>query len=277
MKTNTFLLATTLSLTAFAGNIFAQAPISLDVNTLNPSCHGSANGAIVVNILGGVSPYRVNGVAITGSTYVTTDLTAGNYTLIVADATSESSTADVTLIQPQPINVHATVNHVTTYNGADGSIDIETNVPSTYFWTSVNGSSVYETSEDQPELKSDRYEVLITETATGCSTTRRFEIRQPAAPSLTSNYTPRKIDGMSSNSDNKSVTVYPNPSAGSINIKADGETVEAYIINEMGSIVHRVNLDLEIGIDTVELERGVYTLFYTEIDGSTYGERIIIK
>jgi hypothetical protein len=73
------------------------------------------------------------------------------------------------------------------------------------------------------------------------------------------------------------VTVYPNPSSGSINIKADGETVDAYIINEMGAVIYQVNLDLEMGIQTLELERGVYTLFYTESDGNTYGERIIIK
>jgi hypothetical protein len=45
----------------------------------------------------------------------------------------------------------------------------------------------------------------------------------------------------------------------------------------MGAVIYQVNLDLEMGIQTLELERGVYTLFYTESDGNTYGERIIIK
>jgi hypothetical protein len=204
-------------------------------------------------------------------------MSAGNYELSVSDVNHETSMANVTLIEPNPIAVHATTSHVTTFGGGDGAIDIETAVPCKFIWSSTNGSAVETTAQDQTSLRSDVYEALVIEKATGCQTKRRFEIRQPHAPSLVSNYNPDKTGFSNGGSTEKSVTVYPNPSAGSINIKADDKTSEAYIINEMGAIIYQVDVDLETGIQSLELERGVYTLYYTESDGNTYAERIIIK
>jgi hypothetical protein len=275
MKTKTFLLAS--ALTVLTGNIFAQQPISIHVSATNPTCNGYADGAIVVNIAGGTAPYSVDGVQITGDTYVTTDVAAGIFELVISDANLESTLANVTLVEPSPIPVHATYTNVTAYGLTNGAIDMETAVPCTFYWSAINGSPVAATAQDQTGLRSDVYETIITETSTGCMTRRRFEILQPLAPTLTSSYKPDKIGFINSGASNKSVTVYPNPSSGSINIKADEQTTEAYIINEMGAVVYHINLDFETGIQSLELERGVYTLFYTEIDGTTYGERIIIK
>ena len=275
MKTRTFLLAS--SLTVLTGSLFAQQPMSLHVSSINPTCNGYHDGAIVLNISGGTSPYRIDGVQFTGDTYVLTDVSAGNYELSVFDANMETATANVTLVAPSPIPVHAFTSQVTTFGGADGAIDIETGVPCKFVWSSTNGSAVELTAQDQTALSADVYEALIIVKATGCQTKRRFEIRQPHAPSLVTSYNPDKTGFDNGGSAEKMVTVYPNPSSGSINIKADGETVDAYIINEMGAVIYQVNLDLEMGIQTLELERGVYTLFYTESDGNTYGERIIIK
>jgi hypothetical protein len=275
MKTKTFLLAS--ALTVLTGNIFAQQPISIHVSATNPTCNGYADGAIVVNIAGGTAPYSVDGVQITGDTYVTTDVAAGVFELVISDANLESTLANVTLVEPSPIPVHATYTNVTAYGLTNGAIDMETAVPCTFYWSAINGSPVAATAQDQTGLRSDVYETIITETSTGCMTRRRFEILQPLAPTLTSSYKPDKIGFINSGASNKSVTVYPNPSSGSINIKADEQTTEAYIINEMGAVVYHINLDFETGIQSLELERGVYTLFYTEIDGTTYGERIIIK
>jgi len=275
LKTKTFLLASTL--TVLTGSLFAQQPISIHVSAINPTCNGYSDGAIVVNIAGGTTPYSVDGVQITGDTYVATDVAAGVFELVISDANLESTLANVTLVEPSPIPVHATYTNVTAYGLTNGAIDMETAVPCTFFWSAVNGSPVAATSQDQTGLRSDVYETIITETSTGCTTRRRYEILQPLAPTLTSSYKPDKIDFVNSGASNKAVTVYPNPSSGSINIKADEETTEAYIINEMGAVIYHVNLDLEMGIQSLELERGVYTLFYTEIDGTTYGERIIIK
>ncbi len=275
MKTKTFLLAS--SLTVLTGSLFAQQAISINVSTINPSCNGFTDGSIVINIAGGTAPYSVDGIQITGDTYVATDVAAGNYELSVTDANLESTLANVTLVQPAPITVNATYTNVTAYGLANGTINIETLVPCTYYWTSENGSPVETTTEDQIGLRSDVYEAVVREISTGCAIRRRFEILQPLAPTLTSGYQPDKTGFIHNEASNRSVTVYPNPSAGSINIKADGETVEAYIINEMGAMVYQVNLDLEAGIQSLELERGVYTMFYTEADGSTYAERIIIK
>jgi hypothetical protein len=275
MKTKTFLLAS--SLTVLTGSLFAQQPISIHVSTINPTCSGYADGAIVINIAGGTAPYTVDGVALTGDTYVATDIAAGNYELSVMDADLESTLANVTLVEPSPIPVQATYTNITAYGLTNGAINIETGVPCTFYWSSLNGSAVAATAEDQTGLRTDIYETVITETSTGCMTRRRFEILQPLAPTLTSSYKPDKIGFVNSGSTSKSVTVYPNPSAGSINIKADDKTSEAYIINEMGAIIYQVDMDLETGIQSLELERGVYTLYYTESDGNTYAERIIIK
>ena len=275
MKTRTFLLAS--SLTVLTGSLFAQQPMSIHVSTINPTCNGYADGAIVVNISGGTSPYRIDGVQFTGDTYVMTDVSAGNYELAVSDVNMGMATANVTLVEPSPIPVHAFTSNASTFGGADGAIDIETGVPCKFVWSSTNGSAVEVTAQDQTALRADVYEAMIIEKATGCQTKRRFEIRQPHAPSFVTSYNPDKTGFDNGGSTEKMVTVYPNPSSGSINIKADGETVDAYIINEMGAVIYQVNLDLEMGIQTLELERGVYTLFYTESDGNTYGERIIIK
>jgi hypothetical protein len=275
MKTRTFLLAS--SLTVLTGSLFAQQPMGIHVSPINPTCNGYRDGAVVINISGGVAPYRIDGVQFTGDTYVVTDMSAGNYEFSVSDVNLDRVTANVTLVEPSPIPVHANTSHVTTFGGSDGAIDIETGVPCKFIWSSTNGSTVAITAQDQTGLTSDVYEAIVIEKATGCQTKRRFEIRQPQAPVLGGNYNPDKTGFVNGGNTEKSVTVYPNPSAGSINIKADDKTVDAFIINEMGAVIYQIDLDLEAGIQSLELERGVYTLYYTESDGNRYAERIIIK
>jgi hypothetical protein len=273
MKTKTFLLAS--SLTLLTGSIFAQQPMTIQVSTINPSCNGYWDGTIALTITGGSSPYSVDGIPIAGDTYLAEYVAAGEYDLSVMDTNLDSVQVNVTLVEPAPIVVQAIISHVTGYGLADGAIDLETEVPCSYYWGAINGSAVSTSSQDQINLRPDIFETIVTELSTGCTTRRSFEITEPSAPVLPG-FNPDKLEFLSNENLYNALTVYPNPSSGNITIKAIREKGDAYIVDQMGVIVHRLKLDRET-IQSLDLEQGVYTVVYTDINGGSFEERIIIR
>jgi len=230
-----------------------------------------------LDIAGGTAPFRVNGVEIQGTTYTANNLLAGDYELVITDFNNETSTAYITLVQPAQLEVHALLDHVSTFGAADGSINLTVNAECTYFWQTEDGSHVDPYQEDQSHLTAGVYSVIITNVATGCNTYKRYEITQPHAPSFNTGYTPITTTSTNGSAEVRSVAVYPNPSVGSINIKSNRDAVEAYVINDFGAIVHVCDLSEEGKVESLDLKPGVYTLIFTEEDGTRNTERIMIR
>ena len=183
MKTNNFFRSLTLIAVTTLTSVAAMAQqLSLQVNYTNPSCFGLNNGEVVIDITGGTEPYYVNGLQIVGTQFIAGYLAEGNFTFNVADDANNSTSADVTLVAPQALNVQGVVNNVTAYGGNDGSVDVTlANVPLILDWSTYNGSGIVPGQVDQTGLSAGIYNLLITEN-NGCQTFRRFIVGEPVNP-----------------------------------------------------------------------------------------------
>jgi len=165
---------------------------TLKVNFANPSCFGLSNGEVVIDISGGTEPYSVNGLQITGTQFIAGTLAEGNFTFNVSDDANNSTSADVTLVAPQALNVQGVVNNVTAFGGNDGTVDITlSNVPVVIDWSTTNGSGLVAGQVDQTTLTAGIYNLILTE-GNGCQTYRRFIIGEPVNPAnfFTPNFNP---------------------------------------------------------------------------------------
>ncbi len=193
MKTNNFFRSLALTTVAILGSAaaFTQG-LSLQVNFTNPSCFGLSNGEVVIDISGGTEPYTVNGLQITGTQFIAGALAEGNFTFNVSDDASNSTSADVTLVAPQALNVQGVVNNVTAYGGNDGAVDVTlSNVPVIIEWNTTNGSGLVAGQIDQTTLTAGIYSLTLTE-GNGCQTIRRFIVSEPVNPAnfFTPNFNP---------------------------------------------------------------------------------------
>jgi hypothetical protein len=183
MKTNNFFRSLTLIAVTTLTSVAAMAQqLSLQVNYTNPSCFGLNNGEVVIDISGGSAPYYVNGLQIVGTQFIAGYLAEGNFTFNVIDDVSNSTSADVTLVAPQALNVQGVVNNVTTYGGNDGTVDVTlANVPVTLSWTTFDGAGLVAGQVDQTGLTAGVYNLTLTE-SNGCQTFRRFIVTEPVNP-----------------------------------------------------------------------------------------------
>jgi len=146
-----------------------------DFNGFGVSCNGGTNGTISSSVTGGTAPYAYtwsNGPSTTDNTNVS----AGSYTLNLADANGCITSATSTLSQPQKINIGlVSANNVSCNAGNDGAIDIEVNggaSPYTYSWSNSFNS------QDLNNLKADNYILTVTDANT-CTENNTYNISEP--------------------------------------------------------------------------------------------------
>jgi hypothetical protein len=73
------------------------------------------------------------------------------------------------------------------------------------------------------------------------------------------------------------MNVFPNPSTGTVNLKAEKELTEAYVMNDFGIIVHRCDNNVSGSFETIQLNPGTYTLISVDKTGTQFAERIMIR
>lgn len=170
-----------ISFTAFSFNAQQKLPLSVTVSALNPTCAGSNNGEIVIDISGGFLPYTLNGIEISGTQVIMGSLTQGNYEFNVSDVSLASASGSVTLVSPQPLEVTAVIGNVSVNGGNDGFIDVTivNQLPVTFEWSTLEPIQIPSSVEDQQNLIAGIYVVKITET-NGCETIKRFILEEPA-------------------------------------------------------------------------------------------------
>lgn len=170
----------------FTTTLSESPALNVTQTLLPPTCNGAANGAINITVSGGTPPY----------TYLWSDggittanrsgLAAGTYSLTVTDAKNCATTTSINLLQPAVLTAVPTVNPVTCFNAANGSITLAVsggNIPYSYLWN--DGV----TTKDRTSLAAGTYSATITD-AKGCIvTTGNISVNQPAAAlSLTENH-----------------------------------------------------------------------------------------
>ena len=171
-------------------------------------CYGDSTASIKVDITqGSVAPYAysISGTtylnenysqsfeSISNLTYTFTNLTAGSYSITINDANGASKTLSKEIRGPNnPLGLEGLTTDITCNGAADGIIDITvtggggSSNQFTYFysWTTLDGSGLDSTAEDQTGLGPGTYTVVAKD-INDCNITKSFTITQ--SPPLTYN------------------------------------------------------------------------------------------
>lgn len=177
MKKN--LLSTLLIL--ICSTAFSQ--ITLTSSVQNVSCYGGSNGSATITATGGVAPYTYSWSPVAGNFPTMSGLTAGAYTVIVMDASTNMNTIVVTISQPQMLNIIMSQTNTTCYGTCDGAANcIATGgtPPYTYAWSNGN------VSQQQTTFCAGIYSLSITDSQ-GCASSSTFTIMSGANPNVTVN------------------------------------------------------------------------------------------
>ncbi|MBI5915865.1 MAG: gliding motility-associated C-terminal domain-containing protein, partial [Bacteroidetes bacterium] len=154
-------------------------PTKLQVGTVSStdaSCFGVCDGAISVNVTGGIPPYQVswsNG----GIGTSISNLCDGNYTATVTDANGCTIDFDEQIQEPQEFIATASqVQPVSCFAGTDGEVFVTTNSNATSYLWSNNAVTPTVTG-----LPGGSYAVTVTN-AGGCTATASVTVATPNAP-----------------------------------------------------------------------------------------------
>ncbi|MBL0308410.1 MAG: choice-of-anchor L domain-containing protein [Bacteroidetes bacterium] len=135
----TVTVSNTAGCTATASFSISQpsSSLSISASTANIACFGGNNGAINLSVSGGSSPYTFSwGAGVT--TQNRTNLSAGNYTVTVTDASTCSSTFSTAVTQPvSGVNITPVPVSASCFGTSTGSISLTLaggTAPYTYNW-----------------------------------------------------------------------------------------------------------------------------------------------
>ncbi len=166
------------------GVVGLSSPDSLMVASYNitePNCHGNKNGAIEIDITGGVKPYTINWFDKDENKIGTVEkLYAGKYAVHIEDANNCITTDTFTILQPDSFQLNAQVKDVTCYNGSDGAIEITIQggtPPYRFVWSNDNKT------EKINNLISGNYTIQLRDDH-DCSISETFFVDQPTGLSV---------------------------------------------------------------------------------------------
>lgn len=154
--------------------------ISISQTTTNVSCNGGANGMVSLSVSGGTGPYSYTWYDNTHSSSHS-GLSAGNYTVTVADAHSCTVSATYSISQPNALSLSGQTIDATCAGIPTGAINVTTTggtASYSYYWS--NGL----TTEDISNLQSGAYSLTVIDN-NQCSASGSFTINQPTAISAT--------------------------------------------------------------------------------------------
>jgi gliding motility-associated-like protein len=152
------------------------SPITASSIQTPVSCFGGNNGSIDLSVSGGVAPYSYSW----NNGLTTQDLTnqpAGNYSVVIQDASGCNLTINTSISQPLlPLANTALVSNVNCAGNNTGTINLTVTggtAPYSFVWN--NGT----TTEDLINANAGVYSVSITD-INGCTSTGNYQITQPS-------------------------------------------------------------------------------------------------
>lgn len=151
------------------------------------TCEGDASGELIVTPYFGIEPYMYtwnHDPYLYDST--AQNLTAGNYSVTITDSQGDSAIGSIELSQPSPLTINADVKNVPCHPlNASGENYGEINLTPTggsgsltFLWSTLSGSGVNVSAEDQLNLTMGQYSVIVTDHY-GCEASDTFIITQP--------------------------------------------------------------------------------------------------
>jgi hypothetical protein len=233
---------------------------SVSGNAANVNCNGASNGTIAVTPSGGTQPYSYNW-SNAANTQNLANLSAGNYTVTVTDASGCASSASFTVGAPAALNSSVSF---TNSNGNNGIIDLSVSggtAPYTYAWS--NGAN----TQDINNLVPGTYTVTITD-ANGCSTTETVNMILSATDE--SNFV-------------ESFNVMPNPNNGEFIIQIELSTAENLrieLVDVLGRKLREWNVSgqqsMQIPVDISEQASGMYLVILRTENGNIQTKKITV-
>lgn len=172
--------ATCVSNVVLPFQIIEPPILTLNLTHTNPSCFGFSNGDANALVGGGTLPYTYlwNTVPAQGTPTIT-NLSKGNYTVVVTDAKGCSLNQSVSLTEPDSLRAGVTQLNVRCFGLPMGKASIypsKGTPPYQYVWTNTAS-----TGNIAPDLLAGIYTVTVTD-AQACTINRTFVISEPIAP-----------------------------------------------------------------------------------------------
>jgi hypothetical protein len=179
-------------------------PIVSVVSTTQVSCFGGANGSAGVIPTGGTPGYSYQWLPGGAVTQSITSLNSGNYTVIVKDTYSCTSTSSVAVVQPAVLGVSvSSVTNVSCFGGNNGIASVNVSggtLPISYNWLPYGGNG-----STASGLSAGTYTVNISD-VNGCTTSTIVSINQPSL-ALSASVTVHGISCFGASNGSATVTV----------------------------------------------------------------------
>ncbi|MFH0866803.1 MAG: C1 family peptidase, partial [Bacteroidota bacterium] len=193
-------------------------PLALSLSGTNISCFGSTNGISTANVSFGNPPYSyLWNTTPPQTTQTATGLSAGTYTVTVADANSNVISQSVTITEPpELISYISNSVNVNCSNDNDGQATVSTTggtPPYSYLWS----TNPAQTNVSATGLSAGSYSVTTTDN-NGCTNTSSISI-------IAENIAPGSLDNTFGNS-GKVLTNY-GEYINSLNLQTDGKIIAA--------------------------------------------------
>jgi hypothetical protein len=152
------------------------------VNRTNVSCFGTADGSVEVSAVGGIPPYTFSIFGPTQPTGIFGNLSAGNYSVVIRDASNCAAVVAFSITQPVALtaSIAAFVNPTCQ---PTGSITVQTSGGTLPYQFSIDGGANQQGSPTFSGLPSGTYTVLVTD-ANGCTTTTTRTLASPNQPTI---------------------------------------------------------------------------------------------
>jgi len=222
------------------------------------SCNGDCDGtAAAMGVSGsGTYTYLWDAGAGNATTAAVTGLCAGTYSVTVSDGVGSDVTT-VTINEPAVLDLSASVVDETNF-GNDGEIALTVTGGAggnSYSWTGPNGFTF--TGKDLTGIAGGDYTVVVTD-QNGCTATDTYTVIGTTVPT-----------GINESAQNTSISVYPNPSNGTVFMKSE-TTGTIYIIDLLGNTVASQSKNAtRATLDLSDLSGGIYFLRFESTAGDT--------
>lgn len=175
--------------------------IDIDSSTSDVTCHGGTDGAALLTINGGTSPYSYlwsNSTTNPGLSSVA----AGTYSVTITDNNGCQQNSMVTITEPTAISTGISSSNVNCNGGTDGSVQLNPTggtAPYSYMWNTTD------TTVTLSSLSAGNYSVTITDD-NGCLQTGSVSITEPAAISLNTTANSASCNGSTNGSAQLSIS-----------------------------------------------------------------------
>ena len=114
----------------------------------NVSCFGGNDGSLSVNVSGATAPYQYSidgGITWQNSNTFNT-LTAGTYTIDIKDNNNCSDNINITITEPNQVNISTSFTEPSCHGGSNGSISLNVSGATAPYQYSIDGGNTWQTS-----------------------------------------------------------------------------------------------------------------------------------